>query len=312
MYDLIGDIHGYATPLKMLLNKLGYVERDGIWRHPGRKVIFLGDFIDRGPEQVETVRIARTMVEAGQALAVMGNHEFNAVGWDTPHPDNPGQTLRPRSEKNRRQHREFLDQVGENSRRHREIIDWFKTLPLYLDLDGLRVVHACWHPGHLDNLAGCLDAGGRVLPKAWPELHRKGTKSNEAVENIPADSEFADADGHFRRNVRIQWWDAEGITYRDLAIVPPEVIESIPHEPIVEDIVPEYAGDKPLFVGHYWLSGTPAPLTPHIACLDYSIAATRGQSYQSHGILCAYRWQGESILDPDNFLWVPGSAASRH
>ena len=53
MYDLIGDIHGYATPLKQLLTKMGYKEQaDGpeqpdVWQHPDRKVIFLGDFVDR-------------------------------------------------------------------------------------------------------------------------------------------------------------------------------------------------------------------------------------------------------------------------
>ena len=89
MYDLIGDIHGYATELKALLTKMDYEEIDGVWQHPERKVIFLGDFVDRGPEQIETVNIARNMVENGQALAVMGNHEFNAVAWATPDPENP-------------------------------------------------------------------------------------------------------------------------------------------------------------------------------------------------------------------------------
>ncbi|WP_234271031.1 metallophosphoesterase [Billgrantia ethanolica] len=84
MYDLIGDIHGHTDALERLLAALDYQERDGLWSHAERQVIFLGDFIDRGPKQVETVRIARAMVEAGQALAVMGNHEFNAVAWQRP------------------------------------------------------------------------------------------------------------------------------------------------------------------------------------------------------------------------------------
>ena len=66
MYDLIGDIHGHATELKALLAKMDYRETDGVWQHPERTVIFLGDFVDRGPEQVETVTIAQNMVEKGQ------------------------------------------------------------------------------------------------------------------------------------------------------------------------------------------------------------------------------------------------------
>ena len=63
-YDIIGDIHGHADALKALLTHMGYRESRRVWRHPGRKAIFVGDFIDRGPKQVETVEIARRMVEA--------------------------------------------------------------------------------------------------------------------------------------------------------------------------------------------------------------------------------------------------------
>jgi len=63
-YDLVGDIHGHADPLHRLLAKLGYAEIEGIFRHPERKMIFVGDFIDRGPQQREILRIARTMCEA--------------------------------------------------------------------------------------------------------------------------------------------------------------------------------------------------------------------------------------------------------
>ena len=46
MYDIIGDIHGHAAELKALLEKLGYREQDGAYRHPDRRAVFLGDFID--------------------------------------------------------------------------------------------------------------------------------------------------------------------------------------------------------------------------------------------------------------------------
>ncbi|MDX1750916.1 MAG: metallophosphoesterase [Methylophaga sp.] len=88
MYDLIGDIHGYAQPLRKLLIKLGYTENGDDFSHPERKVIFLGDFIDRGPNQVEVCNIARTMIERGNAYSIMGNHEFNAVAYTTKDPSN--------------------------------------------------------------------------------------------------------------------------------------------------------------------------------------------------------------------------------
>lgn len=318
MYDLIGDIHGYAAPLEKLLEKLGYDEQDGVWRHPERQVIFLGDFIDRGPAQLETVSIARAMVENGAARAVMGNHEFNAIAWATEAPKQPGQYLREHDDKNRDQHKAFLravhayepDAVTEPQR---AIIDWFKTLPVYLDLDGLRVIHACWHRPSLNALAPCLDERNCIRHEAWPEVTRKGSSAYNAAETLikglevelPVGVEFRDKDGHLRHHTRVQFWETSKITYRELAIVPPDVIEQIPHEPIPEDILPGYDGEKPLFVGHYWLTGEPAPLTPHIACLDYSIAGSHTFP-GDRGKLCAYRWDGERELQAGKFVWVSG------
>lgn len=95
-YDIIGDIHGHADALAALLSDLGYRERAGAWRHPRRQALFVGDFIDRGPGQVATLNIARSMVDAGSARAVMGNHELNAIAWFLPDENNPGEYLRPR------------------------------------------------------------------------------------------------------------------------------------------------------------------------------------------------------------------------
>jgi Calcineurin-like phosphoesterase len=79
---------------------LDYSEIGGIFRHPERRVIFVGDFIDRGPEQREVLRIAHSMCEAGSASAVLGNHEFNAIGWAAQNDD--GGFFRNHSEKKMR------------------------------------------------------------------------------------------------------------------------------------------------------------------------------------------------------------------
>ena len=138
MYDLIGDIHGHADALEQLLRTLGYSRGKGAYRHPERQVIFLGDFIDRGPKIRETLEIVRPMVDSGAALSVMGNHELNALAFHTPDPTTPGSHLRPHNEKNSRQHAETMRQIpsGELS----SYLEWFGTLPLWLELDGLRVV----------------------------------------------------------------------------------------------------------------------------------------------------------------------------
>jgi len=74
-------------------------------------VIFLGDFIDRGPQIRQVLETARTMVEAGHALAVMGNHELNALAYHTDDPESPSEHLRPHCPKNDKQHRATLEQL---------------------------------------------------------------------------------------------------------------------------------------------------------------------------------------------------------
>jgi len=91
-FDIFGDLHGCADELRSLLERLGW-ERyaldapeapwggDG-WRHPlGRKAVFLGDLVDRGPNVLDTVRIVRNMVTAGTAFCIAGNHDVKFMRW---------------------------------------------------------------------------------------------------------------------------------------------------------------------------------------------------------------------------------------
>jgi protein phosphatase len=86
-FDVVGDVHGCADELEALLALLGYERASdagggeaGGWRHPGgRKVVFVGDLVDRGPRVPDVLRIAMGMVEAGAALAVPGNHDLKLV-----------------------------------------------------------------------------------------------------------------------------------------------------------------------------------------------------------------------------------------
>ena len=101
-FDIIGDVHGCADELEGLLDALGYV-RAGIdevvetgaetetsretvalypylYRHPaGRKAIFLGDLMDRGPRNLDVYGLVKNMVAAGAALCVPGNHDVKLL-----------------------------------------------------------------------------------------------------------------------------------------------------------------------------------------------------------------------------------------
>lgn len=317
-YDIIGDIHGHADALKALLQHMGYGERGGAWRHPERKAIFVGDFIDRGPKQVEAVEIVRRMMDADSALAVMGNHEFNSIAWFLPDARKPGEYLRPHhspkyGDKNFQQHKAFLDEVG-GSPRHREIIDWFLTLPLWLDLPGLRVVHACWHQEFMDYLAPRLAPGQRLtidlMADASIEPEDESEKDNavpsvfKAVEALtkgievplPGHHLITDKDGHPRNRVRVQWWNPDAVTYKQAAMLDDRARETLPEAPIPSHARIKDSGAKPIFIGHYWLTGTPQPRSDKVACLDYSVA--------KGGKLAAYRWKGENKLASRNLVWL--------
>jgi len=82
-FDVVGDVHGCGDELEALLAQLGYAPeaaagegRDAVWRHPGgRRVVFVGDLVDRGPRVVDVLRLAMAGVAAGAMFAVPGNHD---------------------------------------------------------------------------------------------------------------------------------------------------------------------------------------------------------------------------------------------
>ena len=77
-FDIIGDVHGCFEELVQLLTQLGYEKNAaGVYQPPnGRKAVFLGDLVDRGPKIPETVRLVKEMVDAGYALCIPGNHDI--------------------------------------------------------------------------------------------------------------------------------------------------------------------------------------------------------------------------------------------
>ena len=300
-YDIIGDIHGQSEKLKTLLEQLGYVQIDGVYQHPTRKAFFVGDLVDRGPGQIETLVIVKAMVDAGHAFAVLGNHEFNAIAFHTPRQD--GGHWRQRNAKNRHQHEHFLQEVGEDSAEHQYWIDWFLTLPLWWENEHLRVVHACWHPEHMQAMETLLNPDKTLNLDVVAVASQKDHFAYESLEvlckglevDLPLGVAFTDQQGIERRRTRIKWWDSEAITYRTSVLLPSDVADQLPDNPIPRHARLEYDGEKPLFFGHYWMTGEPQILAPNICCVDYSAAI-------GDHPLVAYRFDGEKELSPSKFV----------
>jgi hypothetical protein len=278
-YDLIGDIHGHADTLEILLARLGYRRRFGVYSHPeGRHVVFVGDFIDRGPKIRETLHLVRDMVESGNALAVMGNHEFNAISFHTPHIEKGG-FFRQHTIKEIKQHIQTLDQFTHYDHEFQDFLEWFQTLPLFLEFEHFRVIHACWDNEHINFLKQNYDG---ITPGFLSLGNDKinGGSTYWAVEEslkgkehrLPEGVIFHDKDGNPRTEARVKWWaPAEARKkYKDILMECPKKI--------AEDDIPEnmeyysYTDTKPVFFGHYWLKGDPKIENPLAICLDYSVA----------------------------------------
>ncbi|SDZ85913.1 metallophosphoesterase [Microbulbifer marinus] len=305
-YDIIGDIHGHAQVLENLLEHLGYGQGETGYSHPNRKVVFLGDFIDRGEELREHRRLLDTvmaMVENGHAHAVMGNHEFNALAF---HTINEGKPLRAHDDKNIKQHQAFLNEFAQDPDEKARVLAFFYRLPLWLELElgarKMRAVHACWSEAHLRTAQDIL-ADARLSETSLISASEEGTALFEAVEvllkgyetSLPEGITFLDKDKNVRDAVRVQWWKDTASTLGEVALPLGVDLQEAAALPVPRG-VPRYGREEvPCFIGHYWLNGAPGPLADNVACLDYSIAKS--------GKLVAYRWSGEQSLDRKNFTW---------
>lgn len=314
-YDPIGDIHGQADKLEALLQTMGYTPAGLGYKAPqGRQAVFLGDLIDRGPKQVRVLEIVRAMVDSGDALCIMGNHEFNAIGCATDDPLNPSEALRPnrantaKCAKNRAQHKSFLDQVGEGSDAHKQWVDWFRTLPVYLDLGGIRVVHGCWN----DEAIGTLKAAGWVpgVKLSNALLYRVGrvdepesplVKARKLLTcglelPLPDGGYIEDKEGNKHYEVRIANWRDWASQIHEVALVPKGQEKQLEGMEWPAELVISAVEGAPVFLGHHWFSGHPVVESKKLACLDWSAA--------KDGPLVAYRWDGEEELSNDKLVWV--------
>lgn len=310
-YDLIGDVHGCARALRELLDRLGYVERGGVLHHRDRQrprqALFLGDIIDRGPRIRETVLLVQSMVAAGSAQIVMGNHEYHALAYHTP--GESGGWLRERNERHTRILEATLEQFANHEGDWRDALAWFAEMPLLLQPPGFRLIHACWDLRMVDSfLARCPDA---VMDAEFlQESARFGTAAFQFVKHttrgldlrLPDDMTLTGLDGLPRRFFRCKFWVPEPRTYADLEFQPDRLPVDVATRQLGEaeraQLFYYDLSQPPLFIGHYWQQGRPRRLTANIACLDYS--AVKG------GRLVAYRMDGEQLIDDDKFVWVDG------
>lgn len=311
-YDIIGDIHGRFDKLTALMERMGYrKDGEGFIPPSGHKALFLGDLIDPKPGHAlsggvrSTLRAVKAMVDAGDALCLMGNHELNAIYFHSKGPD--GRWMRHHGDKNVSMHEgtlaDFPDYLDPEGEWLSVWLPWMKQLPFFLDLGAFRAVHATWHPEFIERIDGRHFEDEEFFVAASD----KSTPEGEALETLlkgvevelPYGVRFTDQTGASRNNIRARWWELpdSGIGYDGL-VFPSN--RTIPTDPVTDESfaqIPGYAlNAPPVFFGHYFKPGD-SPLLPerhNVACIDHSAA--------KDGPLVAYRWNGCESIHPEHYI----------
>ena len=327
--DIVGDVHGELEALERLLARLGY--SDG--RHPeGRRLVFVGDLVDRGHDSVGVLERVMPWVAAGHASCILGNHELNLLTGER----KPGNGWWF-GEAERWRHGAWSGEYGSalatEALRERALA-FFRGLPLVLERSDLRVVHAAWAPAAAAGLEGLSSAAAlpafdaasagalaadRAADEDWQEERRLHPSLLTAeVEDSPP------------RLPRHGAW-----AYAEQQRLPHKLLTSGGERPLGEDERPfqaggkwrmarrhrwweDYSGDKPVVVGHYWRVwdevdpppslSRPADAPPReprtawlgprgrVYCVDFSVGlrfqARSGYGREEQSRLAALRWDG--------------------
>ncbi len=256
--DILGDIHGEIDPLRDLFAHLGYDE--GSVHPQGRRLVFIGDLTDRGPDRAAVIELVSGLLSRGLAQCVRGNHELNLLrevrkegnGWyfDDNHDCSQGKfcTSRPLEPDRRPAVRKF-----------------FCGLPLALERSDLRVVHAAWHSASVDEIRW----SSMTVLELYNERHIRAVRLGEdtgLAERAEAETEslghrLTNLDGRVPMLTAVAALDA---LYQDAN---PVRIVTSGSERVAEDSCyvsgkwrmvkrfpwwDEYREEIPVIIGHYW------------------------------------------------------------
>ena len=146
IYDIIGDVHGCSDALRRLCETLGYDEN--YYHEDGRRLIFLGDLIDRGPDSIGVLNLVSRLVTRGRALLTLGNHDDALMRWlKGEHFDTSkgglAQTITQ------------IETRPEKKTLKKAILTLYQRAPLYLVLDGGALIIA--HAGIEEEMIGKSD-----------------------------------------------------------------------------------------------------------------------------------------------------------
>jgi hypothetical protein len=215
LLDIVGDVHGEIDPLRSLMRHLGYAA-DGT--HPDeRRLVFVGDLTDRGPDSPAVIDLVMSLIDAGRAQCVLGNHDLNILLGHRKH-DNGWFFGEECLEDGI-----VVPQVLADDSIRDKVLSFFGTLPIALERDDLRVVHAHWDDTMIEvaknshDVVALYNEHHALIEASFPGLDLDDTDQDLARQNKnpvkllssgPEEraKEPVFASGKLRNQQRVKWW----------------------------------------------------------------------------------------------------------
>lgn len=282
IYDFIGDVHGKYSELTFLLLEKGYDVFGDSFYSTKRRAIFVGDFVDKGPESLKVLKLVKSMCDSGCAMAVLGNHDWNWIRFNTSNGN--GGYLREHSPDNLKQNKETR-MVWKNApeSEKKEILLWLSKLPFWIKTASFGVIHACWDEKKMDKLQHeynvvSFDDYHKILIKEGSNSE-KIKQIDKAIDCIlcgpeiplPDDISFIDDSGKIRTKVRLKWWALDKTLNLEEAIVKAEdwfEIGKLKHLTQPKNIFERKKNQPSIFFGHYALKKMEHNKMQNFYCLD--------------------------------------------
>jgi hypothetical protein len=336
--DIVGDVHGEIDALRSLLGHLGYDEEG---RHAqGRTLVFVGDLVDRGPDSPGVVRLVRSLVDAGRAFAILGNHELNLLRGE--HKSGNDWFWNQGTHHDQR----FMPCVTATALERTEFLEFFDSLPLYFQRDDLRITHAAWHGQSIQALIDGPGKSTAVLFKEYDEQFQSILNGDDRLRNLKA--EKAQWRHSFdKEDIKIPMLEAIGMHDELMQMSNPIRVLTSGMERLAKDPFfssgqwrfaervrwwDEYDDEIPVIVGHYWRQFTPLDRTSlgkgdsdlftdvpptqwlgqkhNVFCVDYSVGGRYAERSSGHvgerTRLAALRWPERDLVF-DNGITLPST-----
>jgi hypothetical protein len=297
--DIVGDVHGEIEALRVLLERLGY-DPDGV-HSDGRRLVFVGDLCDRGPDSPAVVELAMQLVERGRAQCILGNHELNLLRGAHKHGNHWFF-----GDQDPQHEQDFGPCVLATKAQADRFARFFAELPVVLEREDLRVVHAAWDE---EAIAGWRTGSGAALDE-YHALERNAHESAigrdlraHAAEEAGLSDALKDPTNRPQSFARLAAYEEYGQMSNPLKVVT-SGFERVTARPFFAagrwrfvERVPwwrEYRSEVPVVFGHYWRWWNPASQAalskgePDLFASDAPLAWQRNAAAAEVGICIDY------------------------